>query len=275
VFWGVVLTLGKGEEGARFEHRDLHMGNICVASRDGSGVAGIENLDEQDPDYTRKLGFTGVETTIIDYTLSRAQMQRPSNTETNTATDSDSEAEDVAFLDLEKDPALFKGDATVEYQYEMYRHMRGAMYLDDPLADVDARWDEALASARTWRGYHPQTNLVWLHFVLHKLLEQIKIPTQAPTFGPTATQKSVGKGEARSQRKIELGEILGKVRDLLEPEQIPQSGLKSAADLVALALSEGWLDLDDVLGPGCGKKSKAKGASGRRKGRTGTKTDQS
>ena len=30
VFWGVAIALAKGEEDVSFEHRDLHLGNICV-----------------------------------------------------------------------------------------------------------------------------------------------------------------------------------------------------------------------------------------------------
>ena len=65
VFWQVVLALAKGEEGAEFEHRDLHLGNICV--RQPAEKA-------QDIDTRRKLNFTNPEITIIDYTISRALM---------------------------------------------------------------------------------------------------------------------------------------------------------------------------------------------------------
>lgn len=63
----------------------------------------------------RKLGYTGIETTIIDYTLSRAEMG-------DAVDGSSSEPEEqVAYLDLEEDQALFQGDGAMEYQYDMYR----------------------------------------------------------------------------------------------------------------------------------------------------------
>ena len=71
VFWSVTLALAKGEQEAEFEHRDLHMGNICIKTRK-------ENEKVSSPDlakirrFKRKFDFSGIETTIIDYTLSRA-----------------------------------------------------------------------------------------------------------------------------------------------------------------------------------------------------------
>ncbi|GAB7343429.1 hypothetical protein MBLNU457_1457t1 [Dothideomycetes sp. NU457] len=237
IFWNVVLSIGKGEEGAKFEHRDLHLGNICVSKRDGS--KDLDQLDEAHIDLGKKLGFTGAVTTIIDYTLSRAEM---------TAETEEAES-DIAYLDLEKDQAVFEGDADVDYQYEIYRHMRSAMYLDDPLADMYERWEEAEASQRTWRGYHPQTNLVWLHFVLRQLSEHVYWPS---------LEKRPEKESAAYTRSVELESALQKVSDLLEPEQLPGSGLRSAADLVALALNEKWLDVEDVLGGSSKNRSSTK-----------------
>ncbi|KAH0292953.1 hypothetical protein M436DRAFT_69572 [Aureobasidium namibiae CBS 147.97] len=224
IFWGVVLALGKGEEAARFEHRDLHMGNICVSGL--NNAAYCREADYVPTSSSKKLDFTGIETTLIDYTISRAEMGISED------------EEDVAYLDLERDLALFEGDAEEEYQYEIYRYMRSAMYLGEPLGDLWERWDEAEESGRTWKGYHPQTNLVWLHFVLHKLAEQIEWP-------------SSGKGirdDVAAQRAEELEAALLKVDRLLDPEEMPQSGLRCASDLVVLALDEGWLDKEDVQG---------------------------
>jgi serine/threonine-protein kinase haspin len=229
IFWGVVLALGKGEEAARFEHRDLHMGNICV-----SGLQNAAHCCE--PDYVptrsnKKLNFTGIETTLIDYTISRAEMGDCTSVQGE---------EEVAYLDLERDLTLFEGDAEEEYQYEIYRYMRSAMYLGEPLGDLWERWDEGEASGRTWKGYHPQTNLVWLHYVLHQLGEQIAWPSA----GNGGTQG----GQAAVQRAKELEAGLVRVSQLLEPEEMAHSGLRSASDLVVLALNEGWLDKEDVQG---------------------------
>ncbi|KAI5207866.1 hypothetical protein E4T39_01828 [Aureobasidium subglaciale] len=224
IFWGVVLALGKGEEAARFEHRDLHMGNICVSGLNNN--ARCREADYIPAQSSKKLDFTGIETTLIDYTISRAEMGVSED------------EEDVAYLDLERDLSLFEGDAEVEYQYEIYRYMRSAMYLGEPLGDLWERWDEAEESGRTWKGYHPQTNLVWLHFVLHKLAEQIEWPSSGNRI----------RDSQAAQRAEELEAALLRVNQLLDPEEMPQTGLRSASDLVVLALDEGWLDKEDVQG---------------------------
>ncbi|KAG9944780.1 hypothetical protein KCU85_g7722, partial [Aureobasidium melanogenum] len=248
IFWGVVLALGKGEEAARFEHRDLHMGNICVSGLNDTSHCG--EADYIPTSSSKKLDFTGIETTLIDYTISRAEMGISEDDE------------DVAYLDLERDLSLFEGDAEEEYQYEMYRYMRSAMYLGEPLGDLWERWDEAEESGRTWKGYHPQTNLVWLHFVLHKLAEQIEWPSSG---------KGIQDKEA-AQRAVELETALLKVNQLLDPEEMPKSGLRCASDLVVLALDEGWLDKEDVQGREAGSttkttKRKAKTTRSKRKQR--------
>lgn len=141
VFWGVCLSVAKAEEGCRFEHRDLHMDNICIRS----STADWNLLDRvvRNP-LKRKLGFTGLETTVIDYTLSRADIIKTSSpTDSHRAssssscssvsTSSNDHEPEVAYLDLNKDKSLFEGDAEVEYQYEIYRYMHGSVFHNDPL----------------------------------------------------------------------------------------------------------------------------------------------
>ena len=222
------------------------------------------------------MGFTGLETTIIDYTLSRAHLDNADEVATNRRAGEDADfctverleetfdteeekrrlkkASDVAFLDLEADPALFEGDGSVDTQYDVYRQyvsphfffpsflllslsptiqfawarriphnnfstntshsMRAALFTSDPLASVappplslsSSSTNNTAATTTTkkskkakqrkktkdgshhdadkikesnpntaienspWRTFHPQTNLIWLGFVLGRLM---------------------------------------------------------------------------------------------------------
>ena len=218
VLWQVVLSLAKGEEGAEFEHRDLHLGNICVRQPLGSDQQ-ASNINTK-----RKLHFTSLETTIIDYTISRALMQDSS----------------VAYKDLASEPALFEGASTEEYQYDIYRYMRSAVFLDDPHIDFPRKLPPA-ARERSWEQYHPITNLIWLHFILYKLVEQLAFPS--------ATQPPPRKNKdehAQWKRANDLEHVLLRVQALLEPSTLFENELRSVSDLVRLALGEGWIDEQDI-----------------------------
>jgi serine/threonine-protein kinase haspin len=155
VFWGVCLSVAKAEEACRFEHRDLHLENICIRSAQ-PGMDPMEPIIRNP--LKRKLGFSGLETTVIDYTLSRADIvgsskddsRRTSSSSnssfvsalsTSTIANSPNGAE-VAYLDLNKSVGLFDGNAEDEYQYEIYRYMRGAVFHNNPLWQAQDYRDE-------------------------------------------------------------------------------------------------------------------------------------
>lgn len=235
VFWQVVLSLAKGEEGAQFEHRDLHLGNICVRGQSNPPATAASAIDP-----TRRLGFTNLETTLIDYTISRACMSTLPSPGTSTT-------DNIAHTDLTPQPELFEGDATEEYQYEIYRQMRSRLFLAHPLADWDTQYraiQRAEAKGTSWRSYCPGTNVVWLHFVLFKLLEGLEWPSAACS----GRKKGVGRVErARAKRALELEEVLVIVRDCLDPG-VEVGLLGSASELVGIALTEAWLRVEDVVG---------------------------
>lgn len=234
VFWQVVLSLAKGEEGAEFEHRDLHLGNICVRSPPPPSTATAPPPLAIDP--KRKLGFTSIETTIIDYTISRCRIPSP-----------DHPGGTIAFHDLSLDSSLFEGDSSEEYQYDIYRYMRGAALLSHPLADFSlaSTVQEAAEAGRSWEEYHPVTNCVWLHFVLYKLLEQVSWPSAIKA--PARKRKEE---HAVWKRANDLEHKLLKIQSLLDPEVLCKDveGVESASDIVGLALTEGWLDEADIMG---------------------------
>lgn len=232
IFWGVCLSVAKAEEACRFEHRDLHMDNICI--RSSRPDSNLTDCTVKNP-VKRKLGFTGFETTVIDYTLSRADIIAPSSGRSSLSTPLSSRSSsftsnsdtshnpEVAYLDLDKDPALFEGDAEVEYQYEIYRYMRGVVYHNDPFKFETETPDDALEHAlanlhcsprkhddhhsndaprrsprkqpqtpskvlplKPWKHFYPKTNLVWAHFILYSLLSNLSDSGNEPAdLSPT------------------------------------------------------------------------------------------
>ncbi|OAK99414.1 hypothetical protein IQ06DRAFT_294769 [Phaeosphaeriaceae sp. SRC1lsM3a] len=291
VFWGVCLSVAKAEEACKFEHRDLHMGNICVRSSRNGGE--ITDVTVKDP-IRRKFRFTGLETTVIDYTLSRAEMlpspSRRSSTSSIGTTNSSSSASapsdlDIAWLDLNKDPALFEGDASEEYQYEIYRYMRGAALFNNPMQQNAAepslpptprrsprknthiRFDsddsdsshEVTSSTPTrteenvWKSFHPKTNLVWTHFLLHKLLTHLEaceaIPSTLSTKQIMANVESEEKPVKVKKKAMKLHSVLKKVSERLCPVALGrEESLGSVKELVVLALEERWVRVGDVEG---------------------------
>ncbi|KAK1816204.1 hypothetical protein LTR12_009369 [Friedmanniomyces endolithicus] len=265
VFWQVVLSLAKGEEGAEFEHRDLHLGNICVRHREPSSSllphTNAKRITSQEPaatttiDIKKKLGFTDLETTIIDYTISRCLLCSPGGTSKAAA--------DIAYHDLALDSYLFQGDSTEEYQYDIYRYMRGAVYASDPLAtafpdDTTTRsrttGDRDTTHSSRWRKYHPITNLIWLHYLLHTLLEQVQWPS---SLKPPAKRARSGAAHAEWKRASDLEHKLLRVRLLLDPLDRATglfcengNALRSASGLVGLVVGEGWLSVEDVVSAG-------------------------
>jgi serine/threonine-protein kinase haspin len=296
VFWGVSLSVAKAEEACRFEHRDLHMGNICVRpSRAGGDITDITIKDPM----RRKYRFTGLETTVIDYTLSRADIlsspsRRSSSASVHSVTSSssipDTTEQDVAWLDLNKDSALFEGDASEEYQYEIYRYMYGAALYNNPLQqepldepeepvapitprrsprkNTHIRFDESdspvksppkqsqpspieEASDNVWRDFHPKTNLVWAHFLLHKLLTHLEksatTPSQLSVAQVMSNVDTTDEPAKVKKKALRLYSALKKVSELLCPMALSrEEALGSVKELVVLALEERWLRVDDV-----------------------------
>lgn len=317
VFWGVCLSVAKAEEACRFEHRDMHMDNICVrSSQEGNNVT---HPTIRNP-LKRKLGFSGLETTVIDYTLSRADIIGGSSLRDGSLSPASSYASlssgmsnssrnhtkaEIAYLDLNKDPALFEGDAAEEYQYEIYRYMWGAVHHNDPLnqspvsvestaEERNQRLDEEIYTPLTprrsprkhkptiipetpqpysktsspssypadynpadpWSSFHPLTNLVWTHFILHTFLKHLSSLGAEPSLlSPSELISNIPDAKLEDAERIhrkagKLWKILGKVGGLIEPSAL--SGKKrrvgSVRDLVLLALEAGWLGAGDVVG---------------------------
>ena len=300
VFWGVCLSVAKAEEACNFEHRDLHLENICIKSSRSDSDDDLTRPLIRDPLH-RKLGFTGLETTVIDYTLSRADVLLRSSSQCASLMSATSDGlassdatlntpsleREIAFLDLNKDMGIFNGDASEEYQYEIYRYMRGAVLYDDPLQSTPSqpsipvtprrsprktaqhiRFDDAEpkpsspplgvtpeqrgeAQAGVWRHFHPKTNLVWAHFILHQLLKHLQgsRPEDLSSKQIMRNMEASIEDKSRVVKKAhKLQRVLDEVAQLLRPSALGQNSLGSMKELVVLAMEKRWLRVDDVAG---------------------------
>ncbi|KAJ1821084.1 hypothetical protein LPJ56_003310 [Coemansia sp. RSA 2599] len=147
----LALSMALAERNNRFEHRDLHWGNIMV-TRSNSQLTFLYQLP---PSETRQkstllsIPSYKVRCTIIDYTLSRLHVDNDANDAVGTKPANYDPTNNVFYVAL-KDEALFCGEGDI--QYDVYRQMREC-------------------SKKKWDGFHPKTNVLWLAYVLHKIIK--------------------------------------------------------------------------------------------------------
>lgn len=157
IFWQVSAGLAEMEARYKFEHRDLHWGNILVQSVSTSDAPATTSASE----WLLDPHGSGVKATIIDFTLSRA------TTATSKARKSKAE---VLFYPFD-DETLFEGSG--DTQFDVYREMR-------------------LATLGQWHTHCPATNMLWLRYLAHKLVDakckSCKTPAQ-PDGGDAAAMR--------------------------------------------------------------------------------------
>ncbi|RAL04074.1 uncharacterized protein BO80DRAFT_462218 [Aspergillus ibericus CBS 121593] len=259
IFWGVAMALARAEEYALFEHRDLHLGNVCIRSTRPEGHMDPPTDHEIiSQSFTSGFGLSTLETTIIDYSLSRAELRIGEETE----------LVEVASSDLDK-KQIFDAIGRDEDEIMLrntYRHMRAQLYHGDPL-----QTEKCPDIPGIWTEYAPRTNLVWLIFLLKSLLKNRKSePTTSTPSTPrqplapcspnkTITKLALGKKqeynkprvtaatqEYIAQLKRTLEDRLHTVLELLDLEN-GHEDMCCAADLVAYAIDTQWLGEEDFF----------------------------
>lgn len=160
IFWSIVKILDKGEKNFKFEHRDLHWGNIVIKeTNDTSNNDEIEDalkdlsiIEETEEDLQNdETSSNKLQVKLIDYTLSRL--------------DGENEM-DVIYTRLDHQD-FFKGCG--DYQFDIYRFMRNQI---KSIQKIDQHNDEI-----DWSLSSFINNLYWLHYLLDKLINHKRIPT--------------------------------------------------------------------------------------------------
>ncbi|GAA5940393.1 uncharacterized protein JCM15063_002621 [Sporobolomyces koalae] len=172
----VVEQLGRAECELEFEHRDLHWGNILIAPATppaqpalSDHFAALNLTPKKGTIATSPRRSPAVQATLIDFTLSR--INRPASTAKPSRSRSKSKSvEPTVLFDGFEDDCIFDGHG--DTQFDVYRGMREVVERE----------------GRGWQGFHPKTNLLWLHYLIDKLLhsKKLKPPTLAPTTSATA-----------------------------------------------------------------------------------------
>ncbi|KAI1125021.1 hypothetical protein F5Y10DRAFT_18654 [Nemania abortiva] len=208
IFFHVTIALARAEARIEFEHRDLHEGNLCIRKVG-------EPIPKDERDRTGCFGFSGLEITILDYGLSRAQ--------------GDYDSEPVAY-DLERDLSIFTSEHAA--QCRVYRQMRSFMLRGDrvclPPEDHKKPYADGIDGPITWAVHEPYTNVLWLAYLYEWMVDNF------------------------SGLKKELNSFKRATKELwshLDPEadeSVP--GFESASDILRYAVEIGWIDEDQLMG---------------------------
>ncbi|OAX79753.1 HASPIN protein kinase [Emergomyces africanus] len=205
IFWGVALALARAEQFAAFEHRDLHLGNICIKpTKNGGNImadlsrAGSGAFEGGHTGF----GLSGLETTIIDYSLSRAELQPVDSLDEDGVPEAerrDSAVTDIAWSDLDKRQIFgaIGRDEDEKLLRDTYRYMRSEVYHQDNLLSPI----QPPTKPRQWKGYNPRTNLIWLSFLLQMLLKQQKPSGAYQPGNQQQQQQQLQEEEEEEQRQ--------------------------------------------------------------------------
>ncbi|KAF9263705.1 hypothetical protein L218DRAFT_822201, partial [Marasmius fiardii PR-910] len=159
IFWQVTKALAHGEQLVSFEHRDLHWGQILIKSTPPAAKMPIQERVNQvakarTPRAHMDDSAHGIRVTVID--LGLARMDAGDGTG----------GEIVHWTPLDDEVFMGQGD----YQFDVYRLMKEQ-------------------HRNHWEAFNPLTNVMWLHYLLVKLLQckRLKPPAVAKK-GQSSTQ---------------------------------------------------------------------------------------
>lgn len=228
ILLGVSVALARAENLIRFEvslsyvwiqmqahvdivqHRDLHEGNICFRQ--------IKSPRSKTDNSACQFGYSGLDVTILDYGLSRAE-------------DTTSDNLTPIANDLERDLSLFT--STHAKQCKVYRQMRSYLLKGDriwlpPRAHTKSYQKGHYGTTISWYAHHPYTNVLWLAYLYDYLVEHFQ-----------------GGKRVISAFKRETQEFWTH----LNPESsLEIMSFSSAEDVVEFAAEAGWITEDQLVG---------------------------
>jgi serine/threonine-protein kinase haspin len=170
---------------------------------------------DEDPASQAKFGYSGLDITILDYGLSRAE-------------DLESGTECPIAYDLEKDLSIFT--STHAKQCKVYRRMRTFLLTGDrgelPPSEHRIPYEDGIS----WSLYYSYTNVLWLAYLFDYMVASFQ-----------------GDKKKLSHFKRTTKEFWSHMNPDAPPETLSFS---SASDVVRFAVEAGWLTEAQLSGHG-------------------------
>ena len=193
------------------QHRDLHENNVCVLQTPDSSFTPFNPISSS----PLKLGFSGLQITIIDYGLSRAKLRN----------------QKVAFNDLEQDLSLFRSYDNREnpkMQFDNYRRMRTYLTTGErtakPVPDNAKNINE---DGYSWKEYMPYSNVLWIRYLYFYLQRDFK---------------------KQGGEKAVLKEFLAQTKELRTrmDTRTKEGAFGSAQEVLVYVVEQGWVSEEQL-----------------------------
>ncbi|KAK3322149.1 hypothetical protein B0H66DRAFT_192154 [Apodospora peruviana] len=258
IFLHTAITLARAEELIRFEHRDLHEGNLCIRQ---ARPARPKPLDD---DNSCQFGYSGLEITILDYGLSRASSPSSDYYDDTFASPDPGEEGTIVAYDLEKDLSLFT--STHALQCAVYRQMRSYLLMGDrpgrgralPPESHTTPYKLDIVSGKpiSWSEHHPYTNVLWLAYLYRFLLSHFSTCQSSPSHdggGGKAAAAAAARAD-KTRRENDLNVFKAVTKELwthLNPDAPRKiQSFPTAVDVVRYAVEAGWITEEQLMDSG-------------------------
>ncbi|KAK6533037.1 hypothetical protein TWF281_007199 [Arthrobotrys megalospora] len=227
IFRQTVSAFAQAEREREFEHRDLHSGNLLIRNlkREREGMVKVDTGVGRDLEIEHG-GFEDVVVTLIDYTLSRAEIPEEFGG-------------GVAYMEMEE--GMFEAEGM--YQFDIYRKVRDEVM--EIVANANGHARTTSSSRRSsrinkpdWSLYCPRSNVIWLHFLIKRLI-------RSDDGRRNGGKLRVWKPSKAKKNEFDLacwGEVT-KIHDCLDKEVDEGWEFKGAVDIERWCLENGVFEV--------------------------------